>query len=409
VTSALSWIHENGSRSAGAPAIVHSRLKPSNILFTRDWKVKVCDYGLGLPHPYLPAATRDDILFREQYAHYFAPEIFNGSPSTPETDAWALGMIFYTLITDSIPFQSAKDFNSLKTAVLSKQLPSLPHNTPKEFRKIIQNCWNHDPAERSKWLPRIIAESDPWVIIFKEASLQGSQEARNIWDEAVKSVGGDVKTASIPWDKFAPVFWTAFGSPKLEPTKEQCIKHLLRVSPQGEMAFDKFSQFAQTFSPFRTGPSEGPAYINDLISLCKEKWFFGLKTRVDAEGLLNSPASLKLKKEKKNPFVLRLSDTSGYKFCISCFGIEKGKEGVQNFILAPDQYENVGFLAYLRTEIKKRKLEAFPSSERQFDTLLDSSHKQLKFKATSNAQGSDSSFLGWSASLSSTGTGKFIT
>jgi len=91
--------------------------------------------------------------------------------------------------------------------------------------------------------------------------------------------------------------------------------------------------------------------------------------------------------------------------------IVNGKEDVQNSLVSPESYEQIGFLQGIRNEIKKRKLDPLAHPERIFDSILDSSYKSLKFKsASSNTRaGESSSFLGWSASISSTGTGKFIT
>jgi serine/threonine protein kinase len=358
VTSALSWIHGNASRSTASVEIVHGRLKPSNILFTSDWKVKVSDYGLGLPQKYLPAATCNDVLFNQNYVHFCAPELFSDNPKpTSYSDSWSLGMIFYTLLTDEIPFSKAKNYNEVKDAILSKNLPALPSNTPPEFKGIIYKCWEYDPSKRET--PQSIAERDVWSKIFKEASLYGVKEGNRIWDEAVKAIGGDQKTTAIPWDKFSVVFFNAFNSDKLEPSKQQCIKHLVRVNQDGDVVLAQYSQFAQTFSPFRTGPTEGPAYIADLINFCKEKWFYGVKTRTDAEALLNSAQSLKIRKEKKTPFILRLSEGQGYQFCISYLtesDKEKGKDTVNSALIHPDNYVETGFAQHIRAEIRKKKI-----------------------------------------------------
>jgi len=407
VTAALSWLHENLNRAVNSSAIVHSRLKPSNILFTRDWKVKVSDYGIGLPQNWLPTAGREDILFNERYAHYSAPELFTENPqSTPASDAWALGMIFYTLLTDKIPYHpEATNYKEL-AELIKKKTPTLPENTPPEFRDIIMKCWDSTPAARR--LPKDIAESDPWARIFQQASLHGKEEAKKIWDRAVK---GDASVQSVNWGVLGPIFWETFKYPKVDQPKENCIKHLIRVAPNGDVTFEKFSAFASTFSPFRVGDLDGPAYISDLISLCKEKWFYGLKARGETEALLNSDQAKKLRKEKKFPFLVRLSDNKGYQFCISYIGVNSktGKDEVLNLLILPEQYENEGFLPHLRNEIKKKKLEPLVHPERPFDFLLDATHKPLKMKASTNATGGDNSFLGWSASLSATGSGKYIT
>jgi len=141
----------------------------------------------------------------------------------------------------------------------------------------------------------------------------------------------------------------------------------------GDITFEKFTAFATTFGPVCVGDLDGPAYIADLLSLCKEKWFYGLIGRYDAEAILSSEPSKKLRKEKKFPFLVRLVDirNPGYRFCISYIGVscKSGKDEVYNRLILPEDYENEGFLPHLRNEIKKMKLEPFVHPERPFGFL----------------------------------------
>lgn len=310
------------------------------------------------------------------------------------------------LLTDKYPFADCKNYDSIKSAIESKKLPVLPPNTPQTLRKIVENCWSYDPAARD--LPKKIAESDSWSEIFKEASLQGSQEAKHIWTEAVKRLGLDSKEKAIPWEKFAPIFWELMAMNPDDHEKDKsptakCVKELMRVNKWGgALTLEGFTDFAKTFSPLRTG-TEGSKYIKDMVSLCQQPWFYGLKGRNEVEAIFNSPEAKKL----KNPFLLRLSDTQGYQFC---FGLLlDGK--ITHTIVSPNSYEKVGYYQYFESDIKKKKLDPITKpTERPFTIFFDEKYKQLKLKAAGNVHHADtSSFLGWSSSASATGTGKFIT
>lgn len=94
IVRALAALHGHG--------IVHRDLKPSNILVARDGTLKLVDFGL--------ARRRGDERLTSTNAcvgtvDYLAPEIFCGPGSVDgRADLYALGVIFYSLVTGVRPF-----------------------------------------------------------------------------------------------------------------------------------------------------------------------------------------------------------------------------------------------------------------------------------------------------------------
>lgn len=123
--------------------LAHRDLKPENIMLTRDWQVKLMDFGLvkdaqGL----LKLFESEDILTGRDFAEnidkamlagtpeYMAPEQFSDplveDESQARTDTWtdvySLGLIFYQLLTGRklFPFQpSATDQSGYARALLA--------------------------------------------------------------------------------------------------------------------------------------------------------------------------------------------------------------------------------------------------------------------------------------------------
>ncbi len=108
ICEALTSLHQRG--------VIHRDLKPSNVLLTKDGIAKVTDFGLAL--------TDDSPLWNQKQRagteRYMAPEQVLGEVHRIDgrTDLWAIGVMFYEMLTGSSPFR-AKDRQALFDKILS--------------------------------------------------------------------------------------------------------------------------------------------------------------------------------------------------------------------------------------------------------------------------------------------------
>lgn len=94
LTSAVQHAHENH--------IIHRDIKPQNVLVKDDGTVKITDFGIALAHDAVQLTQNDAVLGS---AHYLAPETTRGEPATNQIDIYALGIVFYELLSGSVPFK----------------------------------------------------------------------------------------------------------------------------------------------------------------------------------------------------------------------------------------------------------------------------------------------------------------
>lgn len=125
----------NTISAAHARGIIHRDLKPSNILVGPDHKPKVLDFGIALETQYL-AGVKQNVY--QGTPAYTAPEQVTAPIQIfPATDVFALGILLYELLTDTLPFPQTdhkKLFEAIKT-----QHPELPSAIRQKVPISLQN------------------------------------------------------------------------------------------------------------------------------------------------------------------------------------------------------------------------------------------------------------------------------
>uniref|UniRef100_A0A915MJ94 Protein kinase domain-containing protein n=1 Tax=Meloidogyne javanica TaxID=6303 RepID=A0A915MJ94_MELJA len=135
ITSAVLYCHKN--------KVAHRDLKLENILLDSNNNAKIADFGLsnyfGQRNKLLSTFCGSPL--------YASPEIINGTPyKGPEVDCWSLGILLYTLVYGSMPFDG-RDFNRMVRQI--KRGAYYEPDTPSTASMLIRNMLRVNPDRRA--------------------------------------------------------------------------------------------------------------------------------------------------------------------------------------------------------------------------------------------------------------------
>ncbi|VDO03400.1 unnamed protein product [Rodentolepis nana] len=160
IVSAVQYCH--------AKNIVHRDLKAENLLLDESMNLKIADFGFS--NNYSSGRKLDTFCGSPPYA---APELFLGRKyDGPEVDVWSLGVILYTLVSGSLPFDG-KNLKELRECVLRGSY-RVPFYMSHECEMLLRKMLVLNPTKRASLLEIM---KDKWLnTTFEDNTLQPYKE-----------------------------------------------------------------------------------------------------------------------------------------------------------------------------------------------------------------------------------------
>src|SRR5437773_3294573 len=173
--------------AAHSVGIIHRDLKPQNVMRDKSGRILVMDFGLartlegdGMTQTGALVGTMD----------YMSPEQALGKELDQRSDLFALGLIFYELLTGKMPYKADSVVASLLKRTQERAVPVSSHDAaiPRPLSNIVGKCLEPDVKLRYQNSAEILADLEAW---------QGGRAAATL----------HFPSSSKPWGQTIPWPW----------------------------------------------------------------------------------------------------------------------------------------------------------------------------------------------------------
>jgi tetratricopeptide (TPR) repeat protein/predicted Ser/Thr protein kinase len=148
--------------AAHAEGVIHRDLKPQNIMLDAHSRVVVMDFGIARSVE-IGSMTQTGVLLGTPA--YMSPEQAKGEELDARSDLFALGIIFYELLTGNPPYKAETALESLYKRTTEPVRPpiEIAPQIPKPLSDIAVRCLEIDKDERYASATEILNDLEAWA------------------------------------------------------------------------------------------------------------------------------------------------------------------------------------------------------------------------------------------------------
>ncbi len=149
ITEALNYVHSTG--------VAHGDLRPQNIIISPEGVVKLTDLGT---QPAIALSSQAQAAILRYSAPYHAPELSMAQKGNPAGDLYAIGCIFYEMLTGT-PVYSGDSLEAVADQHAFSPIPSvrvINPGVPKAVEGILIKCLQKKPSERYRSASELLTD-----------------------------------------------------------------------------------------------------------------------------------------------------------------------------------------------------------------------------------------------------------
>src|SRR5215469_7927827 len=141
ICDALDYMHKRG--------IVHRDLKPENVMVDENDHIKLIDFGIAMKED-ARRLTFVNVSSMLGTPDYISPEQVQGKRGDQRSDMYALGIMFYEMLTGQVPFSGPNPLAVMNERLMKDPPPATQLNAeiPPELEEIVFRALERDPRHR---------------------------------------------------------------------------------------------------------------------------------------------------------------------------------------------------------------------------------------------------------------------
>ena len=206
--------------------LVHCDIKSHNMLVSKDFRLKVTDFGIARALATIHPEERSEVVWGSP--HYFSPEQASGYAPSPASDVYSLGVILYEMLTGRLPFE-AKDATELARMhrmetpvpprrlnpaipepleeitlkVLSKE-PAARYRTADQLGRVLMSFGNLNPEKTGPIILPVakrsnISSPQPHPPVIPRRTQTETQPVERTWTDYAKDHEDTFESQAIDW------------------------------------------------------------------------------------------------------------------------------------------------------------------------------------------------------------------
>ncbi len=146
---------------AHGEGVIHRDLKPQNVMLDPQGRIVVMDFGLARSFE-SHGMTQTGALVGT--LEYMSPEQAMGADLDQRSDLFAVGLIFYELLTGKVPYKADTAIASLMRRTQERAIPASDTDStvPKPLCAIVSKCLERNPKERFHSSREILQALEVW-------------------------------------------------------------------------------------------------------------------------------------------------------------------------------------------------------------------------------------------------------
>ncbi|MBP5683721.1 MAG: Stk1 family PASTA domain-containing Ser/Thr kinase, partial [Bacilli bacterium] len=137
----------DGISHAHASYIIHRDIKPQNIMIQDNGEIKITDFGIAIALNNTQMTQTNSIMGS---VHYLPPEQASGKVATVKSDIYSMGIMFYELLTGSLPFKGDTAFE-IALKQIKDDIPSVRdfnNSIPQSVENVVLKATAKNPKNR---------------------------------------------------------------------------------------------------------------------------------------------------------------------------------------------------------------------------------------------------------------------